>query len=338
EEVVDVIAQAYETGHSTLVCQAKADIQDIGGGKSEILITELPYQVQKSTILERIASARDKFAGITDVRDESDYLGMRVVFEVGRGADPVDALDRLLVNTGMRSSLSHHALALVNDENGKAAPKNLTLLDMIVAFIRHRLDVITKRSRFDLDKAEERNHILEGLIKALSMIDEVVSIIRKSQTTETARKNLMEKLDLTGVQAQAILDMPLRRLASLERKKMEDEQKELLHSIKSLKNILSSQDRRLEVVGEETEEIKDKFAQPRKTVIVASEEGHHAAVTVSDLVTPTEDQLIMIQEAGLQRVDAKGFRESVTKDKPTSRAVSHALLRETARPEEIVLL
>ena len=338
DEVVDVIAQAYETGHSTMVCQAKADIQDIGGGKSEILITELPYQVQKSTILERIASARDKFAGITDVRDESDYLGMRVVFEVGRGADPVDALDRLLVNTGMRSSLSHHALALVNDENGKAAPKNLTLLDMIIAFIRHRLDVITKRSRFDLDKAEERNHILEGLIKALSMIDEVVSIIRKSQTTETARKNLMEKLDLTGVQAQAILDMPLRRLASLERKKMEDEQKDLLHSIKFLKNILSSQERRLEVVSEETEEIKDKFAQPRKTVIVASEEGHHAVVTVSDLVTPTEDQLIMIQETGLQRVDAKGFHESVTRDKPTSRAVSLALLRETARPEEIVLL
>jgi DNA gyrase subunit A len=338
EEVVDMIAQAYESGHSTLVCQAKADIQDIGGGKSEILITELPFQVQKSTILERIASARDKFAGITDVRDESDYLGMRVVFEVGRGVDPVDALDRLLVNTGMRSSLSHHALALVNDENGKAAPKNLSLLDMIIAFIRHRLEVITRRSRYDLDKAEERNHILEGLLKALSMIDEVVSIIRKSQTTETARKNLMEKLDLTGVQAQAILDMPLRRLASLERKKMEDERKELQLNIKFLRNILTSQERRLEVVAEETEEIKDKYAQPRKTVIVASEEGHHAAVTVSDLVTPTQEQLILIQAEGLQRMDAKGFHESVTKDKPTSRAVSVALLRITSKPEETVLL
>ncbi|MHB8133869.1 MAG: DNA gyrase/topoisomerase IV subunit A [Anaerolineaceae bacterium] len=338
DEAVDMIAQAYETGHSTMVCQAKADIQDIGGGKSEIIITELPYQTQKSTILERIASAREKFVGITDVRDESDYLGMRVVFEVGRGVDPVDALDRLLINTQMRSSLSHNALALVNDENGKAAPKNLSLLDMIVEFIRHRLNVITRRSRFELDKAEERNHILEGLLKALSMIDEVVSIIRKSQTTETARKNLMEKLDLTGVQAQAILDMPLRRLASLERKKMEDERKDLMQNIKFLKTILSSQDLRLEVVSQETEEIKDKYAQPRKTVIVESEEGHQLAVTVSDLVTPTEDQLIMIQSAGLQRVDAKSFHENVTRDKPTSRAVSIALLREIAKPEENVLL
>ncbi len=338
DQATDMIAQAYETGHSTLVCQAKADIQDIGGGKSEIIITELPYQTQKSTILERLASARDKFVGITDVRDESDYQGMRVVFEVGRGSDPYDALDRLLVNTQMRSSLSHNALALVNDENGKAAPKNLTLLNMIVEFIRHRLDVISRRSRFELEKAEERNHILEGLLKALSMIDEVVSIIRKSQNAETARKNLMEKLDLTGVQAQAILDMPLRRLASLERKKMDDERKELMAKIKHFKTILSSQERRLEVVVEETEEIKDKYAEPRKTVIVESEEGHQAAMTVSDLVTPTEDQLIMISDDGLQRVDSKGFRESVTKEKPTSRAVSIPILRAVAQPEETVLL
>lgn len=338
EEVTDMIAQAYATGHSTLVCQAKADIHDIGGGKSEIIITELPYQTQKATILERLASAREKFVGITDVRDESDYLGMRVVFEVGRGVDPVDALDRLLANTQMRSSLSHNALALVNNENGKAAPKNLTLLDMIIEFIRHRLDVISRRSRFELEKAEERNHILEGLLKALSMIDEVVSIIRKSQNAETARRNLMDKLDLTGVQAQAILDMPLRRLVSLERKKMDDERKELLAKIKNLKAILSSQERRLEVVVEETEEIKDKYAEPRKTVIVDSEEGHHAAMTVSDLVTPTEDQLIMVNDGGLQRIDSKGFRENVTKEKPTSRAVFIPLLRAVAKPEETVLL
>lgn len=338
EEATDMIAQAYATGHSTLVCQAKADIQDIGGGKSEIIITELPFQTQKSTILERIASAREKFLGITDVRDESDYQGMRVVFEVARGTDPYDALDKLLVNTQMRNSLSHNALALVNDENGKAAPKNLSLRDMLIEFIRHRMDVITRRSRFDLEKAEERNHILEGLLKALSMIDEVVSIIRKSQNAETARKNLMDKLKLTGVQAQAILDMPLRRLASLERKKMEDERKELLAKIKQLQAILSSQDLRLEIVAQETEEIKDKYAEPRKTVIVDSEEGHQAAMTVSDLVTPTEDQLIMIMENGMQRVDSKGFRESVTKDKPTSRAVSIPLLRVVAKPEETVLL
>lgn len=338
EEAIDMIAQAYETGHSTMVCQAKADIQDIGGGKSEIIITELPYQVQKTTILERIAAYRDKFNGITDVRDESDYQGMRVVFEVGRGVDPVDALDRLLSNTQMRSSLSHNALALVMDDNNKAAPQNLTLLDMLTEFIRHRLDVITRRSRYELDKAEERNHILEGLIKALSMIDEVVSIIRKSQTPETARKNLMSRLDLTGVQAQAILDMPLRRLASLERKKMEDERRDLLKQIKFLQAILASQAKRLEVVQAETEEIKDKYANPRRTVIVDSEEGHKAAMTVSDLVIPTEDQLVMINDKGLDRVDSKGYRENVSKDKPTSRAVTIALLREKVAPGEVLLL
>ncbi len=338
DEPVDMIEQAYETGHATLVCQSKADIQDIGGGKSAIVVTEIPYQTQKNTILERIAASRDKFSGITDVRDESDFTGMRVVFEVGRGVDVEDALDKLLTNTQMRSSLSHNALALVVDENGKAAPKNLPLRDMIVEFIKHRLNVITRRSRYDLEKAEERNHILEGLLKAISMIDKVIAIIRKSQTAETARKNLMTELDLTGVQAQAILDMPLRRLASLERKKLEDERKELLQRIKYLKSILASQEKRLEIVVEETEEIKDKHSEPRKTIIVESEEGHQAAVTVSDMVIPSETQLVMVSDSGLQRVDAKGFRDVVTKGKPTSRAVNIALLREAVEPEETLIL
>jgi len=338
EEPIDMIAQAYETGHATLVCQARADIQDIGGGKSAIVVTELPYQVQKNTILERIAANREKFVGVTDVRDESDYTGMRVVFEVARGADVEDVLDKLLTNTQMRSSLSHNALALVMDENGKAAPKNLILRDLIVEFIKHRLTIISRRSRFDLEKAEERNHILEGLLKAISLIDRVISIIRKSQTAETARKNLMNELDLTGVQAQAILEMPLRRLASLERKKLDDERKELLQRIKYLKSILSSQEKRLEIVVEETEEIKDKHAEPRKTIIVETEEGHQAAVTVSDMVIPSDTQLVMIAEDGMQRVDAKGYRESVTKGKPTSRAVNISLLREKIEPSETLIL
>ena len=338
EEPIDMIAQAYETGHATLVCQARADIQDIGGGKSAIVVTELPYQVQKNTILERIAANREKFVGVTDVRDESDYTGMRVVFEVARGADVEDVLDKLLTNTQMRSSLSHNALALVMDENGKAAPKNLILRDLIVEFIKHRLTIISRRSRYDLEKAEERNHILEGLLKAISLIDRVISIIRKSQTAETARKNLMNELDLTGVQAQAILEMPLRRLASLERKKLDDERKELLQRIKYLKSILSSQEKRLEIVVEETEEIKDKHAEPRKTIIVETEEGHQAAVTVSDMVIPSDTQLIMIAEDGIQRVDAKGYRESVTKGKPTSRAVNISLLREKIEPSETLVL
>ena len=213
EKTVDMIHQAYETGNATLVCQAKADIQDIGGGKSEIIVTELPFQVQKATILERIASNREKFSGITDVRDESDYKGMRVVFEVGRGADPYEALEKLLTHTQMRSTLSYNALALVRNEEGKASPQNLTLKDMLTEFIRHRLEVIIRRAKFELNKAEARLHIVTGLLKAISMIDEVIDIIRHSQNTETARANLMKKIGLSEIQANAILEMPLRRVA-----------------------------------------------------------------------------------------------------------------------------
>jgi DNA gyrase subunit A len=200
------------------------------------------------------------------------------------------------------------------------------------------LNIISRRSRFDLEKAEERNHILEGLLKAISLIDRVIGIIRKSQTAETARKNLMNELDLTGVQAQAILEMPLRRLASLERKKLEDERKELLQKIKYLKSVLSSQEKRLEIVIEETEEIKDKHAEPRRTIIVESEEGHQAAVTVSDMVIPSDTQLVFVSQDGLQRVDSKGYRESVTKGKPSSRAVNISLLREKIEPTETLIL
>lgn len=338
EKSYDMIERAYETGNATLVCQAKADIQDIGGGKSEILITELPYQVQKSTVLERIAASREKFNGITDVRDESDYKGMRIVFEVGRGVDPQDALDKLLTHTQMRSSLSYNAVALVQDEQGHFSPKNLMLKDILIEFIKHRLVVITRRSKFELKKAEDRLHILEGLLKALSMIDEVVDIIRHSQTTETAKANLIKKLSLSEIQAQAILDMPLRRLVSLERKKLDDERKELAAQVKDLKAILSSEERRLEVVAEEITDIKDRFANPRRTVIVESEEGHQAKVTVSDLVTPTETQMVVITQNGLQRTNAKDYRDSTTKNKPSSRATEIPLLKASVEPEQNLIL
>ncbi len=327
EKKVDMITRAYEHGTATMVCQAKADIQDIGGGKSEIIVTELPYQVQKTTILERIASNRDKFAGITDVRDESDYKGMRVVFEVARGADPHEVLERLLTHTQMRASLSYNALALVTDAEGKAAPRQLTLTDLLREFIFHRLVVITRRSKFELAKAEARLHILEGLLKALSMIDEVIDIIRHSQTVEAAKANLIKKLSLSDIQAQAILDMPLRRLASLERKKLEDERKELAARVKDFKDILAREERRLDLVVEETTDIKTRFGNPRRTIIVDAEEGHQARITVSDLVTPTEPQLVLINQSSVQRVNAKDFRESVTTGKPTARAAEFPLLR-----------
>jgi DNA gyrase subunit A len=338
EKKVDMIRQAYETGNATMVCQARADIQDIGGGKSEIIVTELPYQVQKSTVLERIASSRDKFNGITDVRDESDYKGMRVVFEVGRGVDPYEALERLFTHTQMRSSLSYNALALVMNDEGKASPQTLTLNDMLSEFIRHRLDVIVRRSRYELAKAEARLHIVQGLLKAISMIDEVIEIIRHSQNTESARSNLMKKIGLTEIQANAILDMPLRRLTSLERKKLEEEQKELAARVKELKAILDSEETRLGVVVQETEEVKEKFADPRRTVIIDHEEGHQARVTVADMVIPTEEQMIVVTRTGLQRCDAKIWKDSVLRGKPSSRATEITLLRLKVKPEENVML
>ncbi len=338
ENKVDMIRQAYATGNATLVCQAKADIQDIGGGKSEIIVTEMPYQVQKSTVLERIASNRDKFQGITDVRDESDYKGMRVVFEVGRGVDPYEALERLFTHTQMRSSLSYNALALVMSEEGKASPQNLTLADMLSEFIRHRLDVITRRARFELNRAEARLHIVEGLLKAISMIDEVIDIIRHSQNTETARTNLMKKIGLSEIQATAILDMPLRRLTSLERKKLEEEQKELKARVKQLKEILGSEDRRLQVVIQETEEVKDQYADPRRTVIIDHEDGHQARVTVADLVIPTAAQMVVVSRSGVLRCDAKTWKDSSPRGKLSARAVEINLAHFQVKPDESVLL
>lgn len=339
ENKVDMIQRAYETGNATMVCQAKADIIDIGGGKSEIIVTELPYQVQKSTILERIAASRERFQGITDVRDESDFNGMRVVFEVARGTSPQEVWERLLSYTQMRSSLAYNALALIVDEaHGKASPKNMTLLDLLREFIQHRLVVITRRTKYELKRAEDRLHILEGLLKALSKIEEVIRIIRSSENTEAARTNLMAKFKLSEIQATAILDMPLRRLAALERQKLEDERKELESKVKGLKEILNSEERRLDVVVKETLDIKDKFADPRRTVIVDAAEGHQARVTVANLLTPTEPQLVMIMLNGLQRVNAKGWRDNATRNKPTSRATDFASCKVLVKPDEVVAL
>ena len=339
EKKVDMIQRAYENGNSTLVCQAKADIQDIGGGKSEIIITELPFQVQKTTILERIAASRERFGGITDVRDESDFNGMRIVFEVARGTEPEDVLNKLLSYTSMRVSLSYNALALVMDADGKPSPRNLTLADMLREFIKHRLTVITRRSQYDLDRAEARLHILEGLLKALSKIDAVIDTIRKSENSDAAKQNLMTRFKLSEIQAQAILDMPLRRLAALERKKLEDERNELTTRVKNLKALLESEERRLAVIVEETLDVKARFADKRRTVIVDAEEGHQARVTVADMVVPTEKQLVLVSTNGVERVNAKGYRDTTaTRNKVSGRAVEFAVSRAEVDPEESVAL
>ncbi len=303
EASVDMILEGYESGNTTLVCQSRADIQDIGGGKSEIIVTELPFQVQKNTVLERLAADRDKFPAITDVRDESDYHGTRVVFEVGRGADARQALDALLTYTQMRSSLSYNALALVRVE-GVPQPQQLSLRQMLEHFCQHRLEVIVRRTQYDLERAQARLHIVEGLLKALDAIDEVIDIIRRSRTTETAQANLMRRLSISDLQATAILEMPLKRLAALERQKLADEAKELRAQIKDLEEIVGSQERRLTLLADETREIKEQFGRPRRTIIVDAAEGHETTMTLADLVTPGEPQRLLVNVDGIERRDA----------------------------------
>ncbi len=187
--------------------------------------------------------------------------------------------------------------------------------------------------------AEARLHILEGLLKALCKIDAVIDTIRKSENTETARANLMKRFKLSEIQAQAILDMPLRRLSSLEQKKLDDERNELTGKVKSLKEILGSEERRLAVVVDETQDIKARYADPRRTVIVDAEEGHQAKVTVADLVVPTKSQLVLVTQTGIQRVNAKGFRDTTaTRGKATARAVDFPLVRVAVEPDESVAL
>ena len=234
ETRTDMIAQAYATGASTLVAEARTEIREIGGGRTEIVVIELPFQVLKNTVLERVAADKARFAGIADVRDESDYQGMRVVFELVRGADPQEVLERLLSGTQMRASLSYSAMALVR-EGDAPQPACLSLRDLLVRFIEHRLDVIVRRSQHELARAQARLHVVEGLLAALDDIDAVVGIIRRSQRAETARNNLMRRLKISEAQAVAILDMPLKRLASLERRRLAEEHDALVGRVDALR-------------------------------------------------------------------------------------------------------
>ena len=332
---VDMIRQAYADGNSTVVCQAVADIIDIGGGKSEIIVTELPYQVQKNTVLERVAAIKDKLEGLTDARDESDYKGMRVVFETARGADPNAVLAQLLNFTQMRSSLSYNAVALVKEKK-RTIPRTLSLRDMLAQFIDHRLEVIIRRSKYQLKRAEDRLHIVQGYLKALSAIDEVIAIIRKSKDTEEARQRLMKRLTLSQLQADAILEMPLRRLTSLERQKLDDERKELETQVKFLKSLLGSEAKRLEVVIQETKEISQKFATPRKTRIVEEEEGHKAVVTGP--LAPEGPQVVNVTLTGIQRLDSTGYRAPKATGSVSSRAVEVITNRLVAQSDDILVL
>jgi DNA gyrase subunit A len=296
------IHQAYSTGRGRLVLRGLAHIEDMNGGRQRIVITEIPYLLNKSSLLERIAElAREgKLNDISDLRDESDRRGMSIIIELRRGAQPMKVLNQLYKYTPLQSTFGVQMLALVDGE-----PRLLSLKRMLQVYIDHRQDVIIRRSRFELNKARARAHILEGLLIALANLDEVIQTIRQSPDAEIARERLMTRFKLSELQAQAILDLQLRRLAALERQKIEDEQKQTLERIAYLENLLASQRKVLDLIKTDLEELVKKYADPRRTRI-----AHEAKEDFKeeDLVVD-EPVLISITQRGyIKRVAAKSFR------------------------------
>ncbi len=258
------IEEAYRTGRGKIRVRAVSDIETMPNGKSRIVVTEIPYLVNKARLIEKIAElVKDrKVDGITDLRDESDRQGMRIVIEVRRDANANIILNQLLKHTQLQDTFGVIMLALVNNQ-----PKVLNLLQMLNYYLNHQKEVVTRRTKYDLNKAEERAHILEGLLIALDNIDEVIRIIRGSQNVQAAKQQLMERFGLTDTQSQAIVDMRLRALTGLERGRLEAEYKDLELKIAQFKEILADEKKLLKVIREEIQIISDKYGDDRKTSI-----------------------------------------------------------------------
>ncbi len=295
------IKAAYATGRGRVVIRAKAFVEESQrGGRYQIVVTELPYQVNKAALLERMADlVKDgKLDGISDLRDESDRSGMRAVIELKRDAQPMKVLNNLFKHTALQQTFGVNMLALV--ENG-TQPRVLTLKRALQEYIAHRQEVITRRTAFELERARRRAHILEGLKIALDRIDEVIATIRRSRTTETARQNLMSGFTLTEMQANAILDMRLARLAALERKKIEDELKEVRAEIKRLETLLADPNLILNVIREDLVHLKDKYGDERRTRI----QDISGVLSEEDLI-PEVDVLVTLTSRGYVKRIADG--------------------------------
>ena len=264
----DALSFAYGTGRGGITVRARVHIEEVARARHRLIVTELPYQVNKSSLVERIAELvrEGRLEGIADLRDESDRRGLRLVIELSRTAEPQAVLSELFRLTPLSTTFSIILLALVNGE-----PRLLTLKKALLIYLEHRQEIVTRRSRYELERAKERAHILEGLLVALSNLDEVIAIIRRSRTTETARANLRQRFKLTEIQANAILDMPLKRLAALERKKIEEEYKEKQQQIRHLTALLKSPAKIRGAVREEILAVKRAYADPRRTQVVGAE-------------------------------------------------------------------
>ncbi len=295
------IRQAYRTGKGSITMRANVEIEEHKNGRSTIIVTELPYQVNKAKLIEKIAElVREKRVdGITDLRDESDRNGMRIVMELRRDVNANVILNNLYKYTALQTTFGMNTLALVDGQ-----PKVLSIKECLVHYLHHQIDIIERRTAFELRKAEARAHILEGLRIALDHLDEVISLIRNSKTADIAREGLIERFSLSEKQAQAILDMRLQRLTGLEREKIEDEYSELVELIKRLKDILADDEKVLEIIRKELTEIKERFNDPRRTEITAGGVDFED----EDLI-PVEDIVITLTHKGyIKRLPSSTYR------------------------------
>ena len=284
------IRDAYETGRGSITVRSKAHIEKSSGGKQRIVVTEIPYMVNKARLVEKIAELvhEKRFDGISDVRDESDREGMRIVVELKRDVNANVALNFLFKHTQMQETFGAIMLALVD-----GTPKILSLKHMLSHYVDHQKDVVTRRTRYDLNKAEARAHILEGLLIALDRIDAVISLIRASRTTQEARDGLMSTFSLYDKQAQAILDMRLQRLTGLERDKLQDEYAQIEQTIAHLKDILANEWMVMDIIKTEMLEVRRKYADERRTEIAAVEDE----IETLDLIQE-EDMVVTMTHFG----------------------------------------
>jgi DNA gyrase subunit A len=295
------VKEAYTTGRGRIVVRAKATIETAKGDRQRIVVSEIPYQVNKANMIERVADLvnEKKLEDISDIRDESDRDGLRIVIELKRDANAQVILNNLYKHTQMETTFGVIMLALV-----EGRPQVLTLRDVIQKFIAHRNEVIVRRSKYELDEAEKRAHILEGYIIALDNIDAIIKLIKASKDVETAKIGLMKKFKLSEIQAKAILDMRLQRLTGLERKKIEDEYRETIKLIERLKAILKSKQLQLEIIKEELLEIRAKYGDERRTEIVYKAEEF----SIEDMIAE-EDVVITISHSGnIKRFPVSGYR------------------------------
>jgi len=295
------VQEAFETGRGRIMMRAKAEIETYGNDRERIIVTEIPYQVNKANMIERTAELvnEKKIEGISEIRDESDREGMRIVYEIKRDANSSIVLNNLFKYTALQTSFSVNNIALV-----KGRPQLLNLKDMIKYFVEHRHEVVVRRTKFELAEAEKRAHILEGLLIALDHLDEVIKLIRNSDTPEDARTGLMEKFELSDIQSRAILDMTLRRLTGLERDKIKEEFAELMKTIEFLKSILADEDMRMRIIKDELIEIREKYGDERRSVIVHSAED----MRMEDFIADEEVVITISHEGYIKRTPLTDYR------------------------------